>query len=597
MGNKKIVGTALSCLMLLNSAFNVTYAANTEIKNVNHSSQETKNKILKYGALVAGCLTAIGGLICADYNYFSDIKYPLIFDFNSKSGARGFDAEQMISKYQKLGKEFFVITQIEESEYVIQYFSSNGNIFSEMKISKSELNCLLSGSCKIPRNSGVYPGTEMIFKTMRNKILPPDEKNCDLTLHKDDFTLTAYPLIFDFNSKSGARSSDAEQMISKYQKSGKEFVVITRFAENEYVIECFDCNGLPSNMVKVSASRLDFLLGGSYKVDKLKKEGTIVCSGTKFVFKSMCNEKNCNLTSHKNDFTLTAYNLIFDPESKSVYFCARIPQIKQMISKHQKSGKEFVVITRFAENEYVIECFDSSGNICSIMGVNKHELDFILHGVYKVDELKKKGTGVYSGDIIMFKMTCIKVLPPYEEPYALTLREHGCTLTAVLYDNEKTLEKFKEDTLENEFIYSPSKSRDVVGFDKEFSNELKEYEMNTCYNINTDRKLVTKMVFIDVGKLKSMSESERGKVLRLLDFCSSKIVLCNCKDPKLNEIFDTEKDCKKVDYSGNESDVKEQLKDAFENIYLSAKTGKYEAFAREYIRIKCGVNVLQIKSI
>ena len=597
MGNKKIVGTALSCLMLLNSAFNVTYAANTEIKNVNHSSQETKNKILKYGTFVVGCLTAIGGLICADYNYFSDIKYPLIFDFNSKSGARGFDAEQMISEYQKLGKEFFVITQIEESEYVIQYFSSNGNIFSEMKISKSELNCLLSGSCKIPRNSGVYPGTEMIFKTMRNKILPPDEKNCDLTSHKDDFTLTAYPLIFDFNSKSGARGSDAEQMISKYQKSGKEFVVITRFAENEYVIECFDCNGLPSNMVKVSASRLDFLLGGSYKVDKLKKEGTIVCSGTKFVFESMYNEENCNLTSHKNDFTLTAYSLIFDFDSKSVEPTARVLVTKQMISKYRKSWRKFVVITQIEESEYVIECFDSSGNICSIMGVNKHELDFLLHGVYKVDELKEKGTGVYSGDIIMFKMMCIKVLPPDEETYALTLREHGCTLTAVLYDNKKTLEKFKKDTLENEFIYSPSKSRDVVGFDKEFSNELKEYEMNTCYNINTDRKLVTKMVFIDVGKLKSMSELERGKVLRLLDFCSSKIVLCDCEDPKLNEIFDTEKDCKKVDYSGNESDVKEQLKDAFENIYLSAKTGKYEAFAREYIRIKCGVNVLQIKSI
>ena len=200
MGNKKIVGTALSCLMLLNSAFNVTYAANTEIKNVNHSSQETKNKILKYGTFVVGCLTAIGGLICADYNYFSDIKYPLIFDFNSKSGARGFDAEQMISEYQKLGKEFFVITQIEESEYVIQYFSSNGNIFSEMKISKSELNCLLSGSCKIPRKSGVYSGTKEIFEVFRLN----SEGKCNSKIFpklktKYKFTLTA--IFYDSDEK------------------------------------------------------------------------------------------------------------------------------------------------------------------------------------------------------------------------------------------------------------------------------------------------------------------------------------------------------------------------------------------------------------
>ena len=203
MGNKKIVGTALSCLMLLNPAFDVTYAANTKAKNL-----EKENKTLKYmshfsrGILTAVALLATGGFIYAGYDYFSDIKYPLIFDFDSKDVAddRIPTTKQMISKYQKSGKEFVVITQIEESEYVIQYFSSNGNIFSEMKISKSELNCLLSGSCKIPRKSGVYSGTKEIFEVFRLN----SEGKCNSKIFpklktKYKFTLTA--IFYDSDEK------------------------------------------------------------------------------------------------------------------------------------------------------------------------------------------------------------------------------------------------------------------------------------------------------------------------------------------------------------------------------------------------------------
>lgn len=277
------------------------------------------------------------------------------------------------------------------------------------------------------------------------------------------------------------------------------------------------------------------------------------------------------------------YPLIFDFDSKSLYFCDRIPQIKQMISKYQKSGKEFVVITQIEESEYVIECFDSGGNTCSIMRVYERQLNYLLFSrLYKVEQLR---TGVYPGTEIMFKMMRNKILPPNEENYNFTLRRDYCTLTAVFYDNDETLKKFKNDALESEFIYSFYKFRSVLGFDKEIPNNLKKYEMNTCHNIDTDRKLVTKMIFIDVRKLKSMSESERGKIQRLLDFCTLKIVLFNFDNSKW-------KDYKKVDYSGDEADVEKQLKDAFENIYLSARTGKYGALAQECIRVKYGINVL-----
>lgn len=169
---KKIMGVILSCLMFFNSAFNLACAANTETKNVSHSSKETRNKILKYvsvGALAAVGLLTAGGLAYAGYNYFSDtIEYPLIFDFDSKSiepNVRVPMIKQMISKYQKSGKEFFVITQIEESEYVIERFDSGGNINSEMKVDEWGLEYLLCELYKvIPRKSGVYSGTEKVFR-------------------------------------------------------------------------------------------------------------------------------------------------------------------------------------------------------------------------------------------------------------------------------------------------------------------------------------------------------------------------------------------------------------------------------------------------
>ena len=219
---KKIMGVILSSLMLLNPSFNVTYATNTETKNVNHSSKETRNKILKYGALAVGCLAAIG-IAYTGYNYFSNEKRPVIFDFDSKSidfNSRNQKIKQMISKYQKSGKEFVVITQIEESRYIIEYFGFSGNILNVMEVSESELNYLLDGLYEvIPRKSGSYPGTKEFFnkifdfdlRRLKKNPLPNDlppsklpeivakpeknEEQYELTLHRehasDCYTLTA----------------------------------------------------------------------------------------------------------------------------------------------------------------------------------------------------------------------------------------------------------------------------------------------------------------------------------------------------------------------------------------------------------------------
>lgn len=172
---KKIMGVILSSLMLLNPAFNVTYATNTETKNVNHISKKTRNKILKYisvGAFATVGLLATGGLAYAGYNYFSDtIEYPLIFNLNSKGvdfSTRTLMVKLMISKYRKSGRGFVVITRFAdfaEDEYIIQLFDREGKLFNVMEVNVSELYYILGGSHKVEQvKTGVYSGTGEIFE-------------------------------------------------------------------------------------------------------------------------------------------------------------------------------------------------------------------------------------------------------------------------------------------------------------------------------------------------------------------------------------------------------------------------------------------------
>ena len=278
---KKIMGAALSCLMLLNPAFDVAYAANTETKNVNHNSQETRNKILKYGALAVGCLAAIGGLAYVGYNHFSYIEHPLIFDFDSKSvdfNSRDQKIKQMISKYQKAERRFVVVTQIAESRYIIEYFGLSGDILKVMEVSESELNCLLGELYKvIPDKSGTYSGTEEIFekiydfkcKNLKNYLSPlkpfkiavkPEEieEQYDLILHSkssDNYTLTA---VF----------YDSDEALEKFMNEALEY---------EY-------NGFPR--VKSSENDNEFKcgpIGFSEKIpNDLKKYGMNTCHSSRY---------------------------------------------------------------------------------------------------------------------------------------------------------------------------------------------------------------------------------------------------------------------------------------------------------------------------
>lgn len=199
MGIKKIVGTALSSLMLLNPAFDVTYAANTKAKNL-----EKENKILKCTTGIScGILAVIGALFTGGMIYCSrseewiPLRRSLILDF--ESGSVDFDSrnpkiKDMISKCVKEKEDFVVITKTSENSYIIQRCWKE-ECTEIIEIDKQEFDSLLGGLYK---ESRCYYDTEEVFKRISSMLVERELQYRNLNL-KDrifvNYSLTA--VIFD----------------------------------------------------------------------------------------------------------------------------------------------------------------------------------------------------------------------------------------------------------------------------------------------------------------------------------------------------------------------------------------------------------------